>query len=93
MYVNTDATFVRSAPSVRATVVARVERGARVEVLDRLEGDWWRVRAGDPPVVGYVHELVLSPGEPAVPAAARPPLPPRSLRSNGTEQPCRGTCR
>jgi len=71
MHVNTDATFLRGAPSVRGPVLTRLERGARVEVLERLEGDWWRVRAGDPPVEGYVHRLVLSPGEAPVPG---PPL-------------------
>ena len=85
MHVNTDATFVRSAPNVRATVVARLERGARVEVLERLEGDWWRVRAGDPPVIGYIHKLVLSAGEPALPASADRRCR-RARQTNGAER-------
>lgn len=63
MVVGAETTFLREAPDVRAPVVARLERGARVEVLDRT-GDWWRVRAGDPPREGYVHRLVLAPASP-----------------------------
>lgn len=83
MQVRAAATFLRQDPDVDGAVVARLERGERVEVLERLEGDWWRVRAGRPPVVGYVHRLVLadlpqgSPrARPSVPPALPPHMPP-----------------
>ena len=79
MHVNADATFLRNAPDVRGKVVERLERGTRVEVIDRTAGDWWQVRAGDPPRAGYLHRLVLAPGEVSVPARPRrPALPPPS---------------
>jgi hypothetical protein len=75
MYVSTDATFLREAPNVRGPALTRLEHGARVEVLERLEGDWWRVRAGDPPVEGYVHRLVLSSGPAISTPTDQPPSP------------------
>jgi hypothetical protein len=86
MHVNADATFLRDGPNVRGKVVERLERGTRVEVVDRTAGDWWQVRAGDPPKVGYLHRLVLAPGEASVPARPRRPLlpPPSALPRAGT---------
>ena len=74
MVVNAEATFVRDAPNVRGAVVVRLERGDRVQVIERTPGDWWRVRAGDPPREGYVHRLVLSPY-----SATWAPRPPREV--------------
>lgn len=80
MSVTAEATFMRAAPNVRAAVVVRLERGARVEVLDRSDGEWWRVRAGDPPRDGYVHRLVLGPprATPVQPMRRAPMPPPRT---------------
>lgn len=76
MVVSADATFVRDAPNVRGAVVTHLERGARVEVLERTPGDWWRVRAGDPPREGYVHRLVLAPYQGQAAPRPRRDLPP-----------------
>lgn len=59
--VSAEATFLRDAPEAGARVLTRLTQGTRVVVLDRSAGDWWRVRAGDPPREGYVHRLVLAP--------------------------------
>lgn len=81
LVVNTDATFMRAAPNVRAAVVVRLERGERVEVLERGEGEWWKVRAGDPPREGYVHRAVLGPYTvPATPPRA-PYVPPSARQA------------
>lgn len=73
------ATFLRASPDLQGAVLTRLRQGDRVEVLERGDGDWWRVRAGDPPREGYVHRLVL--GAPrGVPqrSQAPPRLPPAS---------------
>lgn len=88
MVVNTEATFLRDAPNVRAKVVTRLERGDRVEVLDRAAGDWWRVRAGDPPREGFVHRLVLLPqSEYVARQPARPASPPPAPEDAPAEAP------
>jgi Bacterial SH3 domain len=59
MVVNVEATFVRERPHAQSSIIIRLERGARVEVLDD-SGIWYRVRTGNPPHEGFVHHLVLS---------------------------------
>lgn len=97
MQVRTTATFLRESPSLNGAVIARLERGERVEILERLPGDWWRVRAGRPPTEGYVHRLVLSdvvtprvsPGLPLPPATptAEPPTQKRETADARTARP------
>lgn len=77
------ATFLRATPDLQGAVLTRLVQGERVQVLERGTGDWWRVRAGDPPHEGYVHRLVVGP--PLAVARPTPGLPPRpTLRPRPT---------
>ena len=52
---------LRARPDKGAVVLERVPLGTRVDVLERMSGEWWRVRHGD--VEGYMmREFLCAPG-------------------------------
>lgn len=69
--VTADKVNLRSQPSATGSVMATVEKGAILEVLER-SGDWMKVRTGAG-VEGFIHSVLV---EPAAGVAAPPPTSP-----------------
>ncbi len=67
---------LRSGPSTTSRVVAKVDRGAQLEVLGR-EGDWIRVAVPGSGATAYIHSSLCEASAPAAPEAApsRPAAP------------------
>lgn len=57
-YVN-----VRKEPSTDSEVVAKLYRGSAADILERLEGDWVKIKSGD--VTGYIASNYLAIGKKA----------------------------
>ena len=90
--VTADRVNLRAKPTTDSAIVATVERGAELAVIETA-GSWYKVRDKVSGKEGYVHSLTVkvisgatSPASPAAPAAA-PPAPPSRVTPRSAPPP------